>query len=101
MLIAVMAPRPVYVTSASEDLWADPKGSFLALKNAENVYALYGLRSQLPTDPPAVNTPVIYSLLGYHNREGGHNLTAYDWGNFIRFANYHHLKDISLNCGGN
>jgi hypothetical protein len=101
MLIAVMAPRPVYVTSASEDVWADPKGSFLALKNAENVYALYGLRSQLPADPPPVNTPVIYSPLGYHNREGGHNLTAYDWGNFIRFANYHHLKDISLNCGGN
>lgn len=98
MLIALMAPRPVYVTSASQDLWADPKGSFLSLKNSEKVYALYGLTSALRTDPPPVNTPVIRSQLGYHNREGEHDLTAFDWGNFIRFANYHQLKNSSTNC---
>ncbi len=98
MLMALMAPRPVYATSASKDLWADPKGSFLSLKNAEKVYALYGMTSTLPADPPLVNTPVINSPLGYHNREGDHNLTAYDWGNFIKFANYHHLKNITPNC---
>jgi hypothetical protein len=98
MLITAIAPRPVYVTSASKDLWADPKGSFLSLKNAEKVYSLYGLTSRLPTDPPPVNTPVINSPLGYHNREGEHALTLYDWVNFIRFANYHHLKDINATC---
>jgi len=93
MLISLMAPRPVYVTSASKDLWADPKGSYLSLKNAEKVYALYRKRSALTVEPPAINSPIIYSFLGYHNREGGHNLTEYDWKNFIRFANYHyHLK---------
>lgn len=95
MLMALMAPRPVYVTSASKDLWADPKGSFLSLKNAEKVYALYGITSKLPADPPPVNTPVIYSHLGYHNREGEHNMTVYDWGNFIKFANYHFKNNIS------
>lgn len=89
MLIAMVAPRPVYATNASKDLWADPKGTFLSLKNAERVYGLYEIKSALPADPPGINEPIIRSQLAYHNREGEHNLTAYDWGNFIRFANYH------------
>jgi len=90
MLISLMAPRPVYVTSASKDLWADPKGSYLSLKNAEKVYALYRKRSALTVELPGINSPIIYSFLGYHNREGSHNLTEYDWKNFIRYANYHY-----------
>lgn len=89
MLIALVAPRPVYATNASKDLWADPKGTFLSLKNAERVYGLYEMKSALPADPPGINEPIIRSPLAYHNREGEHNLTAYDWGNFIHFANYH------------
>jgi len=88
MLISLIAPRPVYATNASEDLWADPKGTFLSLKNAENVYALYGLKSKLPGTSPGLNTPIIESPLAYHNREGKHDLTVYDWKNFIRFADY-------------
>ena len=89
MLISLIAPRPVYVTSASEDLWADPKGSYLSLLHAEKVYDLYGRNSALSRNPPKLNSPIIKSYLGYHNREGIHNLTAYDWKNFIKFANYH------------
>ena len=87
MLIALAAPRPVYATNASKDLWADPKGTFLSLKNAEKVYALYGLPSKLPPDPPAIEKPLKEPPLGYHIREGEHNLTAYDWSQFIGFAN--------------
>jgi hypothetical protein len=90
MLIALIAPRPVYVTSASKDLWADPKGSYLSLQHAEKVYALYKKPLALTPTPPAINHPIIRSFLGYHNREGIHNLTAFDWNNFIRFANYHY-----------
>jgi hypothetical protein len=90
MLIALIAPRPVYVTSASKDLWADPKGSYLSLKHAEKVYALYKKPPALTPTPPAINHAIIRSFLGYHNREGIHNLTAFDWNNFIRFANYHY-----------
>ncbi|WP_342082898.1 glucuronyl esterase domain-containing protein [Dyadobacter sp. OTU695] len=86
MLIALIAPRPVYATNASKDLWADPKGTFLALKAAEPVYALYKIKPELPKDPPGIGKPVIGPHFGYHNREGEHNMTAYDWGNFIRFA---------------
>lgn len=89
MLISLIAPRPVYATNASEDLWADPKGTFLSLKNAEDVYSLYGLNSLLPEVPPALNTPVIETPMAYHNREGKHDLTVYDWKQFIKFADYH------------
>jgi pimeloyl-ACP methyl ester carboxylesterase len=89
MLIALIAPRPVYATNASEDLWADPTGTFLALKHAEPVYALYDLKSALPTAPPAIDQAIIRSPLAYHNREGIHNLTLYDWTNFVKFARYH------------
>ncbi len=92
MLIALIAPRPLYATNASKDLWADPKGTFLSLKHAESVYALYGIKSNLPSNPPGINQTVISSQIGYHNREGEHNLTAYDWNNFIRFANFHYKK---------
>jgi pimeloyl-ACP methyl ester carboxylesterase len=92
MLIALAAPRPIYATNASKDLWADPKGTFLALKNAEKVYALYDVKSRLPKTPPGINEPVYKSKLAYHNREGEHNMTSYDWGNFIKFANYNFGK---------
>ncbi|MEJ7766536.1 MAG: hypothetical protein WKF89_01905 [Chitinophagaceae bacterium] len=90
MLVALIAPRPIYATNASKDLWADPTGTFLSLKNAERVYALYGLRSHLPGKPPGINKPFIQTPLAYHNREGEHNLTSFDWLNFIKFANYHY-----------
>ncbi|MVM38207.1 acetylxylan esterase [Spirosoma sp. HMF3257] len=86
MLLAAIAPRPLYVTNASKDLWADPTGTYLSLKNASSVYALYKLGSNLPANPPAINQPIINSSLGYHNREGEHNLTAYDWNSFLKFA---------------
>jgi pimeloyl-ACP methyl ester carboxylesterase len=73
MLIALLAPRPIYVTNASEDLWADPTGTLLALKHAAPVYELYGVKDD--------------ARMGYHNRKGIHDLTPYDWSNFIRLAN--------------
>ncbi|MVM34571.1 acetylxylan esterase [Spirosoma sp. HMF4905] len=92
MLLAAIAPRGLYVTNASKDLWADPTGTYLALKNAQRVYALYGMEAHLPDHPPAINQPILNSPLGYHIREGEHNLTAYDWSNFIKFANAHLKK---------
>lgn len=90
MLIALVAPRPIYATNASKDLWADAKGTFLSLKNAEKVFALYGIKSNLPENPPEINEPIVQSRIAYHNREGEHDLTSYDWSNFIKFANYHY-----------
>ena len=86
MLIALIAPRPVYATNASKDLWADPTGTYLAMKNAEKVYGLYGKKSGLPVNPPAIDQSLPKAPMGYHNREGEHNMTNFDWANFITFA---------------
>ncbi len=89
MLMAAIAPRGLYVASATEDRWADPKGEFLAVKHAEAVFALYGLKG-LPADKlPAPNTPVITGHLGYHLRAGKHDVTAYDWKQYLDFADRH------------
>jgi hypothetical protein len=85
-LIALMAPRPVYVASAVQDRWADPKGEFLALKHAEPVYALFGLKGLGVDTHPTVDTPLTGGVLGYHMRTGGHDITAYDWAQYLDFA---------------
>jgi hypothetical protein len=86
MLIALTTPRPLYATNASKDLWADPTGTYLSLKHAEKVYALYGYRAGLPAQSPGINLPVSSSSLAYHNREGVHDMTLYDWRKFVEFA---------------
>jgi hypothetical protein len=84
-LIGLIAPRPVYVASASEDTWADPRGEFLAIKSAEPVYALFG-RPGLGVDEfPGVDKPV-GDVLAYHMRTGKHDVTAYDWKQYLDWA---------------
>jgi len=84
-LIALMAPRPVYVSSAEEDLKADPRGEFLSAVYAGEAYQLYGLKG-LDTDVmPPVDTPIMNDI-GYHMRTGVHDITDYDWECYIEFA---------------
>lgn len=88
MLIALIAPRPVYVASASQDAWADPRGEFLAAKAASPIYELYGKKGIELKKMPAVNTP-FHGTVGYHLRGGRHDVTDYDWEQYIKFANHH------------
>ena len=59
MLLALMAPRAVYVASADEDLWSDPRGEFLSLVHASPVFALWGDRSLAAGDMPPLNRPLV------------------------------------------
>ena len=84
MLLALMAPRPVYVASASEDRWADPRGEFLAAQHSQPAFQLYGLPTSLSEFPTADES--IGATVGYHLRTGKHDLTASDWQMFMQFC---------------
>ena len=84
-LLAMTAPRPLYVASAQNDRWADPKGEFLAAVAADPVWKLYNLQGLGTQAMPPENTS-IGKMIGYHIRNGDHDLLQYDWNQFADFA---------------
>ena len=88
MLLALMAPRPLYIASATEDLLSDPRGEFLSAVHAEPVYRLFGLRGLNTLEWPSPDHPV-GETIGYHLRTGKHDITASDWEQFLNFADRH------------
>lgn len=67
MLLALMAPRNVYVSSSSEDLWADPEKEREGLERAQHIFDVCGGKT------------------AYHIKEGPHSITPYDWEKFMDF----------------
>lgn len=88
-LVALVAPRPIYIASAGDDNWADQKGEFLGGKGAEPVYALYGLAGLGVEQQPPIDVSVNDGFIAYHNRTGPHAVLRYDWEQFLKFADRH------------
>jgi hypothetical protein len=85
MLIALSAPRPVFITGGTEDQWADPVGEFKAEVAAGPVYKLLGKKDLGVTELPPLDKPVIDGDLGWHYHTGGHAATEADWKAFLQF----------------
>jgi hypothetical protein len=88
-LLALIAPRLLYVASAVEDKWSDPGNEFLATVQASPVYELLGRRGVGPKEFPKIDSPMQTGDIGYHVRSGKHNLTLYDWQRYLDFADKH------------
>jgi hypothetical protein len=90
-LLALIAPRPLYLATAEEDQWADPRGEFLAAVAAGPVYKLLGKRGLETELMPAVNQSIMHDI-GFHERSGKHEITAFDWDHYMTFADMHLQK---------
>lgn len=88
MLLALIAPRPIYVASAEEDLESDPKGEFLAAKYCSSVYELFGLPGLSLEKMPRTNEPC-GEYVRYHIRNGKHDITNYDWNEYLYCISKH------------
>ena len=89
-LLSLIAPRNLYVASAAEDVWADPKSEFLSCAAAGKVYEFLGGKGIICPDRfPLVNESLHDGSIGYHMREGQHYFSRYDWLRFIEYINRH------------
>lgn len=87
-LLALIAPRPVYLACATRDIPADPYGEFVAARNADPVYRFLGTTGFPGTNFPVPNVPIT-GTLGYNLRRGDHQIGLADWFSFIDFAEQH------------
>lgn len=88
-LLALCAPRLVYVASASLDANADPAAEFRASVAASPVWGLFAQKGLTETVMPAAEQPLHGGRVGYHLRTGEHDLKEYDWKCFMDFADRH------------
>ena len=85
LLLALIAPRPLFVASAAGDASLDATGEFLATKAAGPVYQLYG-NVGVPTGSMPPLGDVIGRRLRYYVRAGKHDMTSEDWSKYLNFA---------------
>jgi hypothetical protein len=90
-LVALCAPRPVLLSNAEEDQWANPSGQFEMLKAAEGVYKLLGSPGLAENAKPEMNK-LVASPLGYFIRPGRHSMSRPDWEVFLDYADTHLKK---------
>ena len=88
ILLSLIAPRPLYINSASEDLGAAPAFEYKSVKNVKEIYnGIYGYHVFFPDSIVESNHPLFFDRVGYHVRAGKHEILFYDWKNYVKFVN--------------
>lgn len=92
-LLALMAPRRVYVASASADIYADIAAEFRSCVEATPVFQLYDLPGVGAVESPVVGTVLHDGAIGYHQRAGKHDLTTEDWSLYLDYTDRHWVRE--------
>lgn len=98
-LLTLIAPRPLYIASAVGDQWSDPKGEFLSAKLAQPAWHLYGKKGLETDSMPPPEHPVGENIR-YHIRNGKHDLTLYDWQEYMNFADRQFARKFTSGPSG-
>jgi hypothetical protein len=75
-MIALMAPRKMFITGGNQENWQDVKGGFLAAVAAESVYNLLGKKGVNTVEMPPIESPVVFGEIGFYQHNGAHTFTA-------------------------
>lgn len=91
-LLAMIAPRHLYVSSAALDDWADSTSEFLGCVAATPVYELLGVRGlEYPDALPQPGDYFHEGRIGYHLRPGTHYLSRDDWHLIMAYRKKHRV----------
>jgi len=86
MLLALIAPRPLYVKSDLLDEWADPDATVKSVRLASAAYELYGKTGAVLPEEIECEVPYHEGTIAYHKDSGDHILNTYDWHRYMDFA---------------
>lgn len=90
MLLSLMAPRPVYISSSNSSLFADPQSELFGAFYAGAVYRMFGEAGLGIDDPVLPRTGTsIGDKIGYHSKLGSHRINGYDWNHYLNFVDRH------------
>ena len=91
LLLACIAPRPLYLSEKTFDDWCDPGAEFESLRQASKIYELLGRPSPLGEVMPGPEQGIFSGNLAYHIKTGSHNMDEYDWERYLNFCDRHFL----------
>lgn len=94
MLLAAIAPRPLYVKSCDLDDWAGPDNELESCRLASKVYELYGLEGVKVPEKLELDTPYHDGMIAYHRATGDHDMTRFDWKLYLDYADKHLKKGL-------
>lgn len=84
LVLAAIAPRPLYIGSAAADTFSDPEGEFTSGVLASPVYKFLGAEGLPSTTMPQVGE-ALEGRVSYHIRPGGHDVLPIDWERYLAF----------------